>query len=276
MTDNSDTSIKASLKERVFEWLVQQGYPLEMLVSQAFQKADFYVTQSSFYKDIETGDAREIDVIAYKKADYGDDGIEIQVSCCIECKLGGEKPWILFRPHNPVGTGQEFEYLAFTLPTTNSELGDKLLNRGIEQEKIQALKMLRLLPVGYGMARATFVKEKGPDIPYEAMNGTVKAAIYLLNEHQRQTEFSNKKQSHIVFPVIVVDTNLFECYLDDTNQMVVNEIEYCSLVWSNPKAGYSSFVIFVFTKPALPKLVDYMSEVSDAFLRRGELLIDDV
>ena len=45
---------------KVCEWLEKQGYPLEMLVAQAFQKEDFLVSLSDFYEDFETKSQREI------------------------------------------------------------------------------------------------------------------------------------------------------------------------------------------------------------------------
>ena len=85
---------RESLERRVAKWLDGQGYPLEMLVGQAFRKAGFFVVQSDYYPDPETGKPREIDVCAHIQRDSH--GILAGVVYTIECKLARDKPWVLF------------------------------------------------------------------------------------------------------------------------------------------------------------------------------------
>ena len=84
-----------NIETKITEWLEKQGYPLEMLVAQAFQKEDFLVSLSDFYEDFETKSQREIDVTALRWSDF-DKPVVLQVCCRIECKLARDKPWILF------------------------------------------------------------------------------------------------------------------------------------------------------------------------------------
>lgn len=88
---------KKSLDQQLVEWLEKQGYPLEMLVAQAFQDADFHVIMSSFYTDFEASQPREIDVTAQLLSSF-DKPVAVQVSYHIECKLARDKPWIIFVP----------------------------------------------------------------------------------------------------------------------------------------------------------------------------------
>jgi hypothetical protein len=270
MYANDASSQQRGLEAKITKWLEQQGYPLEMLVAQALQQADFEVIQSDFYRDIETGESREIDVIAYRYADYSK-GYWVQVSCCVECKLAQDKPWIIFKPKIPIGSGLEFETLAWAAPTINSKLGNELLAKILyETAKPEILAMFVVAPIGYGVTQATFQKGKGPDIPYQAVNSVTKAAIAQAINSDAGSDKSRRRTCHVIFPVIVIDGRLFECYLDESGGVVVAEIDSCTLVWRSFKASYRESVTTIFTKAALPKLVQYLSETTDVLMRQAE------
>jgi hypothetical protein len=65
MNDTEDLSGKVS------EWIEGQGYPLEMTVAKTFEQNRFEVIQSEYYKDPESGDCREIDVVASVTKEIG-------------------------------------------------------------------------------------------------------------------------------------------------------------------------------------------------------------
>jgi len=55
---------KDDLKTKVEKWLNEQGYPLEMRVASVLQQGGFRVVQSEYFSDPETGDSRELDIVA--------------------------------------------------------------------------------------------------------------------------------------------------------------------------------------------------------------------
>src|SRR5258705_13077653 len=87
-------SEQKSLHDEVAEWLGKQGYPFEMEVAQEFRAAGFTVGQSTYYSDPDTGDAREIDVVAGHEKKVGD--FDVRLTCFVECKVSTGKPWVIF------------------------------------------------------------------------------------------------------------------------------------------------------------------------------------
>ena len=55
---------KKPLRERVEEWLAQQGYPFEMQVAQVFRDASFDVRQADFALSQDGITLRDVDVTA--------------------------------------------------------------------------------------------------------------------------------------------------------------------------------------------------------------------
>ena len=58
MNDNEE------LRKKIEEWLLSQGYPLEMQVASEWRNSGFSVTQSHYYSDPENTSLREIDIVA--------------------------------------------------------------------------------------------------------------------------------------------------------------------------------------------------------------------
>ncbi len=92
---NKTQTSSAETKVKVQEWLQTQGYPLEMHVASAFKKAGFYDRLSEYYTDFETGQAREVDLVASRISNV-DYPFITQVVYPIQCKLSSDKPWVVF------------------------------------------------------------------------------------------------------------------------------------------------------------------------------------
>jgi len=85
----------SELEIKIVNWLESQGYPLEMIVALAFEKAGISVSSSEYYEDPGSGEPREIDVSASRRYLIGKHNL-FDTSCQIECKLSRDKPWIVF------------------------------------------------------------------------------------------------------------------------------------------------------------------------------------
>jgi hypothetical protein len=96
------------LKGKVQAWLKRQGYPLELRVAAAFQRAGFHVQQGSYFEDPETMDpgsgqpvVRELDVRAWTEFTlrYPDSPRleSVIVEFAIQCKAA-PAPWVAFLP----------------------------------------------------------------------------------------------------------------------------------------------------------------------------------
>ncbi|WP_456290035.1 hypothetical protein M1D70_12890 [Paenibacillus sp. AK002] len=69
---------------------------------------------------------------------------------------------------------------------------------------------------------------------------------------------------NISFPILVIDGRLFETYLNDSNEMSVNEVSQGILLWRNPVIGMPHTVINVITKDVLE---DYFSSIRTDILK---------
>ena len=145
MTDKKDLE----LEKKIIEWLNSQGYPLEMAVAQLFRNSGFWVIQSDFYEDKESGKKREIDIVAHvsKQSEvllplnFG-----FSVGCCVECKLGKDKPWLLLT--SKVLPRYDIRDLAIT-----SDYGFKVLTKALGLSEIKNLNLMQNINYGYGLTQ---------------------------------------------------------------------------------------------------------------------------
>ena len=83
----------AELTTKVRNWLLAQGYPLEMRVAKAAERGGLAANLGAYYYDHERKVHREIDVWA--TVDSATTGMRFDVT--FECKSGisGSKPWVV-------------------------------------------------------------------------------------------------------------------------------------------------------------------------------------
>jgi hypothetical protein len=61
----------------------------------------------------------------------------------------------------------------------------------------------------------------------------------------------------LAIPIIVIEGGLFECYLEETEKMRVEEINACSVEWGYPLSlNQSSCSVHIYTKSALKSLTE--------------------
>lgn len=272
-------SHEKSLQDKVNEWVKEQGYPLEMYVAQSFRDANYIVTQSDIYVDSDIEKSREIDVVAYKNvqrtqytsyklsltAPKVSEGATLTIGCCIECKTS-HKPWVLFTDDNPLS--QNFDFFSIT-----SKMGERFLNQvtcRTEIPEVSSLNSIYPPRCGYSLTQAFTT---GTDIPYQAALSAIKATAAKVAEEPLIHPFWGRAIP-IYFPVIVIDSQLFECFLDEENEVEIRETDHGILWWNMPVAGYSSLVIQIFTKPALGKLTQWLEKVSEALSGCDQQLLE--
>jgi len=227
-----------------------------MLTARAFRKLHFHAIQADYYDDPETGKPREIDVSASMQTETNDTLFVVRF--CIECKLARDKPWVIF-------TSSDIKLAdpARIVQRAASSLGHALL------ENIHKLEDIRNLPVfliperpGYGLTQSF---TNGQDTPYAAIMSAAKAAIAEANDADRFSKLVAPVCA-IVFPVVVIDGLLLECYLDERNQMMVEEVQRGILVWRSQIVGMPHTIVHVITLQALDDFVHEAEKTSLALL----------
>jgi hypothetical protein len=233
-----------------------------MRVAQIFKQAGFEVSQSRRYVDPESGEIREIDVVASVNRQIG--AIAVSITLFIECKYSFKKPWVIFTaPRNL----DPFFYFSRILHEkydvyewkTQESLQGRLLARilfslghgSISQSTFFAMPR----NVGYNMVESfRDPKEKG--LAYTAMmqvNNCTQAHDIDIERGFQETiqDYYNAIEAgvgkakfsffcSIAFPIIVVRGNLFECYLNPNNEVDISEIDDSMILVSNKNLGEES------------------------------------
>lgn len=216
------------LKKKILGWLDDHGYPFEMTVARAFQDADFTVRQSINYVDPDTEKTREMDVSASITSRVGE--YRLTMEFLISCKATS-KPWIVF-----------------TSPTTNvfmgvfrrkaSDAGRLLLLNFLDGES-PALEFFQY-PSRVGYSATEALRSSDNDAAYGALCGLAQALEGLLKNFKPLYDY--KSDGHgdftkltrsllILVGVVIVDHPVFECYLDENDKLVLEEIDWTTILW---------------------------------------------
>lgn len=239
------------IETKIRKWLNEQGYPLEMVVARSFQQRGFRVIQSDFYTDPDTGESREIDVVATRSTVV--EGIGVRVTFVIECKLSKDKPWVLFTSQS-IQLGDRARIVQRAASKFGANLL-RILSRYKDYKTISSLYIFAIptLPA-YSLTQAFTT---GQDVCYKAATSVAKAA------YAKATEFDNRIPSpilpsfaEIVLPIIVVDGKLFDCHLEENSQINATEINSGVLIWRNPLVKSPHTIIHVVSVPALAGFCD--------------------
>jgi len=203
MSDDKD------IISKVEKWINEEGYPLEMKVANAFRANGFEVLQSYYYQDPENNTLREIDMVAIAPEFTGITNIRFVV----ECKSSKKKPWVLFSSeHTLVNFNRLFSYCV-----NSDEARSALIDMGID-EFMDLPWMRKSSRIIYGLTQAF---TNGPDATYTASTSVLKSAISI------KRDLKNKRYSDFIFifPVIVFEGTIFECYMGNDGRLSLQEFE---------------------------------------------------
>ena len=207
-----------------------QGYPLEMRAASIFRTAGFRVTQSDTYVDQESGKVREVDLVC----SHDELGGLASTKIVIECK-SGEKPWIVFSSLHVLENRNRF----FAYADLSVDLQSTLLKCEYDLVRQKLSWIEKPNRTGYSVVQ---VFKQNEDEAYGVARALMKAARAQLREAGRATP-----PLTAIFPVLVIDTALFECYLGDNGTIQLTEVSEAEFL----PTGDSPCVRIV-TFPALP------------------------
>ena len=240
-----------SITEEVHTWLEGEGFPLEMRVAAAFRKAGFEVRQSDVYMDHESGKTREIDVIA-TDSDYL--GVVV-THFVIECK-SSKKPWILLSSDDALSNYKNL--LAFGVLSEN--VLKVLASRITSEESLHALPWLSMGRRGGYALRQAF--SKNLDVAYTAAISVAKACGDLAHS----TDTTMPIRSFIfAFPIIVIDTPLLECTLQDDGQLQLDEVPQGEFLFTTRLPNYFGSCIRVVTEDYVQVVAQEAKDAAEWF-----------
>lgn len=235
------------LESQVRDWLLRQGYPLEMEVARQFQVAGAHVIQSEYYTDTQTGESREVDVVAWWQDNF--DSITIRLNLTIECKSSKDKPWVLFGSHDGRLAGP-----ARVSQRAASELAGLALRILGRQREIQDLPIFQLPEVpAYSLTQAMTT---GKDICYGAISSVAAAVAAQAREPDHHIGMlGNHNFINILIPVVVTDAKLFIATLAEDSSVDIKHIDSGLLLWRNPIVGKQHTIIHIQTNESLPAFI---------------------
>jgi hypothetical protein len=251
---------RQAARDRVQAWLADQGYPLEMRCARVFHEAGAELVQGEFYPSPE-GKSREIDIgaqfgVSWHVLDRPEGGAPqatymlFDLFVVVECKSGpkSQKPWVVFSStRNRMNTAMRFQRLG-------SEIGKTFLFQTASIDKaVQSLDVFQIRTRhGYALSCA----HDGSDQAYAALSSLVAAARYKASIQDELFQISR-----VVLPVLIVDTPLFECWLDDAGNMQLEECDQATLVWHNAISDDPHVIVDILHESALPR---YAAQVAEA------------
>ena len=231
------------LSKEVIEWLETQGYPLEMLLAKTISSKTSDIIQPYYYTDPETNVLRETDLVARFTDDIG----LLQLLFVFECKKL-KKPWIIFS--SDTLAINRINSFAFINETTRSVLIEHI------SELIELSWFKKPERLGYSVTQAFTT---GDDQCYKALMSATKGAFATYHEQSSGIPFL------FVFPVILFDGNLFESYIDSTEEIKAIKIE-TGMVHSNIHiSGSSSPTVKIITRSTIYNLVNEIESMINFF-----------
>lgn len=247
---------KIDLKSKVEEWLTKEGYSLEFYVATQFKKSKFLVKQGVHVRDNLSDLVREIDVLATN--DLGVNDHTISIEHVIECKWSKDKPWVIFTSDNSIHPA------ACITQSFGSILGRTLLWHIAGNEGLYDTSYFNS-PHNAGFAGRQALSN-GKDLFYNAIQSITGVTELRARSHDSSNlPFTLPKLAAIVFPVIVVDGELYEANYDEENDKVMlTETNHVRLHWKGSETWKLHSTVDIVTK-------SYIGEFSN--LRKNELLI---
>jgi hypothetical protein len=240
-------------------WLGKAGYPFELSVGRIFRGYGWNTEHARFYSDPVTGKTREIDIVVSRATGTREPPRAVTISFVVECKRSRNKPWIVF---------------------SSPETGARLLSADFVSGRMAYYAMLTAsvadhpratfkvdVRVGHSVVRAhSDNKDTDPSAAHSAVQAAITAAAALNGEYE-VFDLSQAPQSSIVhafIPLVVIEGELFEFYLDATNTDVLAPIDRALVVSKSPAIGQGLQAVPIVTASGLLNFVQQATKDTDA------------
>lgn len=210
--------------DKVKAWLNEQGYPLEFRTAAEFHLAGIEAHQGLYVRESPSL-VREIDVLARLRF-IG--GIFFEISIVVECKWSRDKPWVVFT--TPLTRMAPSACIAQTM---GSSLGSAVMHCLASRKDLCSFETFSSATRnGFGGRRA-FTKDTDQDHFYSAVHSLIsKARAYSLEFDHNRKKDKLPTTGCIVFPMIVVEGELYEAFFDTTiNDVQLSPVEWIRLHW---------------------------------------------
>ncbi|SDZ15582.1 hypothetical protein [Pseudomonas sp. NFIX28] len=250
-----------TLTKSVTEWLNKTGFPLEMEAAAAFREAGFDVRQSATFADPQADKGREIDVLAQDPDWIG----ILDISFVVECK-SAQKPWVVFMSDDVLKTSNRLDAFGVKSGVARAVLA-KRISMGIQRElPLLAAYIQRPNRGGYGFRQAM-----GGN--HDEAFGAAIAALKACHGVSQDRGEGKLPRLAFAFPIIVVDSPIFECERNLEGELVLTEVQKSEFLFSAHIPSQVGCCIRVVRREYLSEVARESKELADAL--RNNLARDE-
>lgn len=258
---------------RVRTWLESEGYPFELRVGRVLREAQWDVFHGRHYTDPETGKLREIDIHAafgpYVGNSHGVGMVSVHLVC--ECKVSVSKPWVVFT----TSIGDDSERLVGRLAP------GEVASRVLADATATGRRLFRTLcvgpRVGHALTRAFSDSKAGdPSGPYSAVLGALSAASVLSAKHESAGPRGESlaQWTSIYLPIVILNGPLFEFYLDDEGNEVLQNSDRVQVLAHRPSSETDPVLVQIVASSGLVSFAQSMHSeavsLAQFLIRRAE------
>lgn len=248
--------------KRIKNWVLKNGYPFEMKVANLFQKNDFKITQSIYYKDVDTNKNREVDIIAYYNKIVNN--VSFSFSFVIECKKSTDKPWLVFKNDKLINPKlNRFKPFA----TNNASLLFDNIDLVNDRDFYKIFPNIN--KAGYNVVIA-FKESK--DVAYSSSNSLLKACNYI----KEKFNHSLLKQCNFYIPLIIIEGELYDAYLDSKEEIIFDLVDSSTIMNTKIFNEEDSTIINIASSKNLDSHIKDLKENMDLFFKKFEKEIKDI
>lgn len=251
--------------DEITAWLARTGYPLEMSVAREFRKVAPFADQSRYYRDINSNEYREIDVVASVSAPGHDGWTEFFF--VVECK-SNNVPWVIFVDadgnSDPFGVGRWLDLLPSA--GQDEDTACRLMNRATDR-RVPLLKSAN--PPGYGIVakrdedkQGARDKNRASDGPYDAVRQAASASLSIVKE--RNAARSGQQYCSFAVPIVVTKSPIFEAWLGRDGKVSAQEVKRSSVL-THMGTNSGLVLVYIWSHEFVNALTEECIESAQAF-----------
>lgn len=211
--------MEESLDNKILKWINKGGFPLELKAIKILKNIGYSIGQSINYLDSQTNNPREIDIMAYKY--YKLNNTWLTITLTIECKYSPDKPWIGFS-----SIDNRFDIKDTIVHRFSNKVGKDYLNELVNDDLVKSLLLFKTEDLRcFNVTRAF---SDNLDMAYSATTSVINATQAFVNKANKL-----KRIIRIFFPIVLVDGLIYNCFLNEQDEIEIKKEGMLKLITTN-------------------------------------------
>lgn len=236
-----EEKFKNSLSKYIKE---DTGYLEELEVANIFSKAGWGIRHSNYYLDKDEEKGREIDIFAYKsyliKNNSPNKSISIHINLVCEVKKSTKKPWIIFSTKK--STSDNFFGLSIYYEKNMKKIIEEKIQWKVDRNS--SISSFKRIGETYCESFSYNVgKNDNQSQIFKSLTSSTKASEYFLSIRKSNHLLNALCPNSIEFfePIVVFKGQMFEAYLNDQDELELNEIGHIPIVFNRISPNYDRY-----------------------------------